>query len=197
MWKVNKCVRIESTWLKTCNLTLPHLHLHFTEIFVALLTSQPKEISMYLVEDLIFIKITLVHAKEWWNDELEGIVPYNLGDGVWPTLERANLRWGPTRRSFWKCSQTLSPTSNLCGTWCWSCCFLYLALALSNMSWTCERMCWMRSMKLLSLSASEWTWTEFSWVAANGITTSMGHNCWNPNPTWKGLWLVEIWRDLL
>ena len=23
-----------------------------------------------------------VKTKEWWNTELEGIVPYNLGDGV-------------------------------------------------------------------------------------------------------------------
>ena len=32
-----------------------------------------------------------VETKEWWNTELEGIVPYSLGDGVWPVLERAKL----------------------------------------------------------------------------------------------------------
>ena len=35
-----------------------------------------------------------VQTKELWNIELEGIVPYNLGDGVWPISERANLAVG-------------------------------------------------------------------------------------------------------
>ena len=65
-----------------------------------------------------------------------------------------SLRWGPTKRSFYKCSQTLSPPWNLCNTRCWSWHCLYLELALSNRSWTCWRMCWMCSMKLLSLSSS-------------------------------------------
>ena len=30
-------------------------------------------------------------SKEWWNNELEGIVTYNLGDGVRPISEHANL----------------------------------------------------------------------------------------------------------
>ncbi len=47
-----------------------------------------------------------------------------------------SLRQGPTRRSC-KCRQTLSPTWNLCGTRCWSWRCLYLALDLSNISWTC------------------------------------------------------------
>ena len=32
-----------------------------------------------------------VQTKEWWNTKLEGIVPYNLGDGVRPMLERVKL----------------------------------------------------------------------------------------------------------
>ena len=35
-----------------------------------------------------------VHTKEWWNTELEGIVPYNLGDGVRPVSEWAKLAVG-------------------------------------------------------------------------------------------------------
>ena len=35
-----------------------------------------------------------VKTKEWWNNELEGIVPYNLGDGVRPVSERAKLAVG-------------------------------------------------------------------------------------------------------
>ena len=35
-----------------------------------------------------------VQTNEWWNIELEGIVPYNLGDGVWPILEQVNLAVG-------------------------------------------------------------------------------------------------------
>ena len=32
-----------------------------------------------------------VQTKEWWNTELEGIVPYSLGDGVWPMSEQENF----------------------------------------------------------------------------------------------------------
>jgi hypothetical protein len=35
-----------------------------------------------------------VKTKEWWNIELEGIVPYSLGDGVWPILEQEKLAVG-------------------------------------------------------------------------------------------------------
>ena len=35
-----------------------------------------------------------VQTKEWWNTELEGIVPYSLGDGVWPISEWVNLSVG-------------------------------------------------------------------------------------------------------
>ena len=35
-----------------------------------------------------------VQTKELWNTKLEGIVPYNLGDGVRPVLEWANLAVG-------------------------------------------------------------------------------------------------------
>ena len=35
-----------------------------------------------------------VQTKEWWNTELEGIVPYILGDGVRPVSERAKLAVG-------------------------------------------------------------------------------------------------------
>ena len=35
-----------------------------------------------------------VRTKEWWNTELEGIVPDSLGDGVWPILEWAKLAVG-------------------------------------------------------------------------------------------------------
>ena len=32
-----------------------------------------------------------VHTNEFWNGELNGIVPYNLGDGVWPISKRVKL----------------------------------------------------------------------------------------------------------
>ena len=32
-----------------------------------------------------------MQTKEWWNTKLEIIVPYSLGDGVWPVSERAKL----------------------------------------------------------------------------------------------------------
>ena len=32
-----------------------------------------------------------VQTKEWWNNEFEGIVPYNIHDGVRPVSERAKL----------------------------------------------------------------------------------------------------------
>jgi hypothetical protein len=32
-----------------------------------------------------------VQTKEWWNDELKGIFPYSLGEGVRPILKRSNL----------------------------------------------------------------------------------------------------------
>ena len=35
-----------------------------------------------------------VQTKEWWNIELKGIVPYSLGDGLWPISERAKLAVG-------------------------------------------------------------------------------------------------------
>ena len=35
-----------------------------------------------------------VQTKEWWNTELEGIVPDSLGDGVWSISEWANLAVG-------------------------------------------------------------------------------------------------------
>jgi hypothetical protein len=36
-----------------------------------------------------------VQAKEWWNVELKGIVPYNLSDGVRPISEWVKLAVGP------------------------------------------------------------------------------------------------------
>jgi hypothetical protein len=35
-----------------------------------------------------------VQNKEWWDIEIEGIVPYNLGDVVWPILEWVKLKVG-------------------------------------------------------------------------------------------------------
>jgi len=35
-----------------------------------------------------------VQTKEWWDIEIEGIVPYNLGDGVWPISEQVKLAVG-------------------------------------------------------------------------------------------------------
>lgn len=107
-----------------------------------------------------------------------------------------SFKWVLTRWSFCKFSQNFLPTWNLCDTRCWSWHHMYLTLALSNISWTWWMMCWMSSMKLLALSASDWMWSEYAWVAANGIATSMGHNDWNPNPTWEGLWPFELWRAL-
>ena len=77
--------------------------------------------------------------------------PYQSGWSLW---------WGPAGRSFYKCSQTLSPTWNLCNTRCSSWRWLYLSLALYNISWSSWKMCWMHSMKLLALSTSDWTWAE-------------------------------------
>jgi len=37
-----------------------------------------------------------VQTKEWWNVELESIVPYNLSDGVRPILEWEKLAVGPS-----------------------------------------------------------------------------------------------------
>jgi len=93
-----------------------------------------------------------------------------------PYQSGRSLRWGPTRHSLCKCSQTLSPTWNLCNTWYWSWHCLYLALDLSNISWTYWQMCRMCLMKLLALLALDWTWAKSTWVATNGMATSMGHN---------------------
>ena len=35
-----------------------------------------------------------VQTKEWWNTELEGIVTYNLGDGVQPISKWEKLAVG-------------------------------------------------------------------------------------------------------
>ena len=35
-----------------------------------------------------------MHTEEWWNTELEGIVSYNIGDGVRPISEWENLAVG-------------------------------------------------------------------------------------------------------
>ena len=35
-----------------------------------------------------------VQTKEWWNNKLEGIVPYSLDDGVWPISKQENLAVG-------------------------------------------------------------------------------------------------------
>ena len=35
-----------------------------------------------------------VQTKEWWNTELEGIVPYSLGDGIRPISKRTKLAVG-------------------------------------------------------------------------------------------------------
>ena len=32
-----------------------------------------------------------VHTKEGWNTGLKGIVPYYVGDGVWPISEQVKL----------------------------------------------------------------------------------------------------------
>ena len=43
-----------------------------------------------------------VQTKEWWNIELEGIVPYSLGDGVRSVLERAKLTVGSSEELLMK-----------------------------------------------------------------------------------------------
>jgi hypothetical protein len=35
-----------------------------------------------------------VQTKEWWNAELKGIFPYNLGEGVRPISKRTKLAVG-------------------------------------------------------------------------------------------------------
>ena len=37
-----------------------------------------------------------VQTKEWWKTELEGIVPYSLGDGIHPISQWAKLAVGPS-----------------------------------------------------------------------------------------------------
>ena len=46
-------------------------------------------------------------------------------------------------------------------------------------------------------SASVGTGDESVEVTARGSATSMGPNGWNPNPTLKGLWPVELCRAQL
>ena len=41
-----------------------------------------------------------MQTKEWWNTELECIVPYSLGDGVRPVSERAKLAVGSNEALF-------------------------------------------------------------------------------------------------
>jgi hypothetical protein len=38
-----------------------------------------------------------VQTKEWWNAELKGIFPYNLGDGVRPISKRTKLAVGSNK----------------------------------------------------------------------------------------------------
>ena len=38
-----------------------------------------------------------VQTKEMWNVELEGVVPYHLGDGVWPISEHMKLAVGSSK----------------------------------------------------------------------------------------------------
>lgn len=38
-----------------------------------------------------------MQTKEWWDDELEGIITDNLSDGVWPILEWAKLAVGSSK----------------------------------------------------------------------------------------------------
>ena len=89
----------------------------------------------------------MINSKELSPNSLVMVYdPYRSG---------RSLRWGPVSLSFYKCNQTLSPTWNLCGTQCWSCCFLYLVLAsFSKMTWTCWQMYWIRSTNPVSLSTS-------------------------------------------
>jgi hypothetical protein len=52
-------------------------------------------------------------------------------------------------------------------------------------------------MNRVDLSASFGARDELTEVVARGSETSMGPNGWNPNPTGKGLWSVELFRDRL
>jgi hypothetical protein len=52
-------------------------------------------------------------------------------------------------------------------------------------------------MNQVALSSSVRVGDESVEVAARGSATSMGPNGWNPNLTWKGLWLIELCRDRL
>jgi hypothetical protein len=38
-----------------------------------------------------------VQTKEWWNAELKGIFPYNLGEGVRPISEQMKLAVGSSK----------------------------------------------------------------------------------------------------
>ena len=49
-------------------------------------------------------------------------------------------------------------------------------------------------MNRVALSASVREGDESVEVTARGSETSMGPNGWNPNPTLKGMWLVELCR---
>jgi hypothetical protein len=38
-----------------------------------------------------------VQTKEWWNVELKGILPYSLGEGVWPISKWTKLTVGSSK----------------------------------------------------------------------------------------------------
>ena len=52
-------------------------------------------------------------------------------------------------------------------------------------------------MNHVALSSSVGIGDDSVEVNARGSGKSMGPNDWNPNPTSKGLWLVELCRDRL
>jgi hypothetical protein len=52
-------------------------------------------------------------------------------------------------------------------------------------------------MNRVALSTSIGAGEESVEVTARGSATSMGPNGWNPNPTQKGLWSVELCRARL
>jgi hypothetical protein len=52
-------------------------------------------------------------------------------------------------------------------------------------------------MNRVDFSASVGAVDELVEVTARGSATSMGPNGWNPKPTWKGLWPIELCRARL
>ena len=78
-----------------------------------------------------------VQTKEWWDDEIEGIVTDSLGDGVWPILKGAKLAVGPNKALFLQMKPKFVAHLELVRHLMLIMALLVLSMDLSNISWTC------------------------------------------------------------